>query len=378
MAVITNTAESGAAPGTLITALALTGGTAGTVFDNSGSFNANGGGMRFSDVGAAHGSLCYALGFTASAAIQRYLQWSGRTSDRVACRWYSMVSALGPSGSMGFFGLAATAPGGGTGTYTQMVTLVRQADGTVQLQRGNAREVVFTSAPLEAGVPYRFEVRVKYATASGAANGHEEFAIYAGDSPEPLPGCYWLDTVVANYTADRLPGGRVQFGGLTDASQTYYAHTHYLDDIALATDADAAAFIGPVLPAPVSTARPYVVTDNEGQWSVRGGTDPVVVVSDDEDATLIESPGAGADESITYALPPLTSGALRVIVRASQGSSTSSVRVELLQGAATVVASRVFALGAAAADHELACTPAELAAITDRSKLRVRVTGNPS
>lgn len=377
MAVITNTAESGAAPGTLITALEQTGGTAGTAFDGSGSFNQSGGGMQFSDVGVAHGSLCYALGFTTSAAIQRYLQWSGRTSDRVAVRWYSMVSALGPSGSMGVFSLAATPPGG-TGTYTPLVTLVRQADGTVQVQRGNARTVVFTSAPLEAGELYRFEVRVKYATASGAANGHEEFAIYAGDSPEPLPGCYWLDTAVANYTADRLPGGRVQLGGLTDAGQTYYAHTHYLDDLAMATDADAAAFIGPVLPAPVSTARPYVVTDNAGQWSVRGGTDPVAVVSDDEDATLIESPGAGADEAITYALPPLTSGALRVIVRASQGSSTSSVRVELLQGATTVVASRVFELGAAVADCELACTPAELAAITDRSKLRVRVTGNPS
>src|SRR5690606_2204864 len=111
-----------------------------------------------------------------------------RTSDRVAVRWYSMVSALGPSGSMGIFSLAATPPGG-TGTLAQMVILVRQADGTIQVQRGNTREVVFTSAPLEAGVMYRFEVRVKYATASGASNGVEEFAIFAGDSPEPLPGC---------------------------------------------------------------------------------------------------------------------------------------------------------------------------------------------
>ncbi|MFH6688468.1 hypothetical protein QVL82_06410 [Cellulosimicrobium funkei] len=376
MAVFLNTAESGAAPGTPITSLAQTGGTAGTAFETSGSFNQNAGGVSFSAEGAAHGALCYALGIGTTATLGRHFGWTGRLSTQVAYRWYSRVSALGSAGSLGIF--QASAGREGNGNYSPLLGLVRQADGTVQVVRGLSRAVVFTSAPIDAGVLYRYEARIKYATAAGAANGVEEFAIFAGDSPEPLPGCYWIDTAVANFVADMLPGARQLFGGTADAGQTYYAHTHYLDDVAMATGADAAAFIGPVLPAPVSTARPYVVTDNAGRWFARGGSDLVTVVSDGVPETLIESPGVEPDESITYALPPLTSGALRIGVDANRGTSTSSMRVELLQGATTVIASRTFALGAAEAHFELNCTQAELAAITDRSKLRVRVTGNPS
>lgn len=372
MALITNTAEAGVESGTAITATSQTGGTAGTAFDRMGSLHESNGGVTFDATNAAHGGLAYRLGFGSSSVRMRELSWLNRYSTRHALRWYNATSALPPVGSVGIAEVWYATQG-------KIVTLRRQADGSIQVLRGSGatETVAFTSAPLLANVVYRFEFRTKQATSIGATNGEEEFAIYLGDSPEPLPGCYHLATNVDN-NVGRQVGATVRFAGSDSSNDSYYARLEWYDDIALATDDDATTLLGPVLPAPVSTARPYIVTDNAGGFIARGGAGLVAAVSDDVDETFVESPGANAGESITYALPPLTAGALRIVARAALGSAVTTMRVELLQGASTVIAERTFELTGAATDFELACTSTELASITDRSKLRVRVTGSPT
>jgi hypothetical protein len=370
MAIFTNTAEAGVASGTPITSTEQTGGAAGTAFDSMTSLNQNNGGVTF-DSDSAHGSLAYRLGFGSGSSLPRQLTWNARYGTRHAMRWYTKFSALGATGSVTLASLWYATQG-------VVMQLQRQADGSIRLYRGGVSVgvVVFTSAPLNPNTWYRFEYRTKQASGVGVANGEEEFAIFEGDSPEPIPGCYFFDSAVNN-NVGRQVGQKVAFVDSNQSGDSFYVRTEWYDDMVLATDEHALEFVGPVLPAPVTSAHPYVVTDNSGGWVAVGGDDLIEVLSDDEDASYARSPGATEDEVLEAAIPPITSGALRVVVRAVKGSTTSSIRVEVLQGSDTVIATRTFNLTDTMDSYELNATSPELAMITDRSKLRVRVTGNP-
>jgi len=392
MARYTNTAESGQPSGTAITTLAQTGGTAGEAFTKAQSFFDGGsGGVRFTDQ-SAHGALAYQLGYlnTSGSGGWRSLAWEPEgpwdTLGRLAARWYFWVDVLAPAGTVEMGAVRNMRPStGGVSTAASCVSIARTASGAIELRLGGmSSAVVFTSPSgvLTAGQWYRFEVRAKANSAFGVADGEVEFAAFVGDSPEPIPGTYWYSNTVqtrGDYepNANQVPAAMLFGQSSSGLGQTPYVRQERWDDLVMYTGADATSLPGPVLPAPVSVARPYVVTENPGLWFPTGVGDLVEAVSDDEDLTFAESPGADINEVLEYALPPLTSGSLRVVTRARQGSSANELQVEVLQ-TDTVIATRTFTLTATVADYELVCSPSELAAITDRSKLRVRLTGSPA
>lgn len=391
MARYTNTAEAGQAPGTVVANLSQTGGTAGDAFTGTQSlFDGGSGGVQFS-ADAAHGAASYQLGYLNSTGAGG---WRGFTwlvpqaqwdlQGRLAARWYQKFGALAPSGMVMIGDVRNQRPtSGGLSTDSgSAVAFTRTASGALEVRPGGAtRAVAYTSpAVLQAGRYYRFETYVKANSAFGVADGVIEFAAYEGDSPEPI--AYWrTDTADTRGTyepyGNQIPTGMV-FGQSTSGSgQTPYARQEWWDDMVMLTGADATGLPGPVLPNPVSTAHPYVVTRNPGGWSPVSAPDIITALSDGSDNSYALSPGLTANEVLEVAIPPLTSGSLRVSGRARRGSTAATFKVEVLQGASTVVATRTYTAAEAVAGFELVATPTELAKITDRSRLRVRVTGNP-
>lgn len=390
----TNTAESGQPAGTAITTVSQTGGTAGDVFDFlNGTIDGGSGGIRFSSV-AAHGSLSYQLGYlnTSGAGGTRSLVWRPASalwdpSGRLAARKYLRIDALAPSGSVLVMEVENLRPatGGVSSRSGTAVAISRTASGAFEVRPGGMQQAVAFATPAVL-VPekwFRVEVRVKANSAFGVADGQIEFAVFEGDSPEPIPGTYWSTTTAdtrGTYEpyANQLPAG-VTFGQSTSGmGQTPYVRQEWWDDLLMLTGVDAEALPGPVLPNPVSTAHPYVVTRNPGQWSPVSAPDIITALSDGSDNSYALSPGLTVNEVLEVAIPPLTSGSLRVTGRARRGTSATTFKVEVLQGATTVVATRTYTAAEAVAGFELIATPTELGKITDRSRLRVRVTGSPA
>jgi len=164
---------------------------------------------------------------------------------------------------------------------------------------------------------------------------------------------------------------------------TSYAGTLDVDTSIYLTGTDAAQNPAPYSPAATSPVNPISVLANPGGWTPQGGAvTQAQAVSDGTDATFIRSAGSASNEVDTLRVPDVGPGNVTVTVRAriAPSSTATAVKAELLQdttviGTATFNASSTPALTTSWAD-----LPFTVAAgsITDRTKLRVRLTGNAS
>lgn len=166
----------------------------------------------------------------------------------------------------------------------------------------------------------------------------------------------------------------VDFGTPADGTTTYAL---WFDRIALS---DAASSPGRYTTG-TSPVYPADVTTNSGAWTYTGGGSSLEQsLGDGSDSTYILNPGSTTGEVITLLLAPLSSGNVVVSARVAldTGQPNGDVRCELLQGASTVVATWTQTIVSTTfTDVSHTLSSGELAAVTDRADLRLRITANP-
>jgi hypothetical protein len=126
-------------------------------------------------------------------------------------------------------------------------------------------------------------------------------------------------------------------------------------------------------PASVATTVRPSSTVSSTAWTVSGASSVHAALSDETDASYVESGDNPAGTLFEVGLPPIATGDITVAVRMQQAGATpsESVAVSLRQGA-TQIAVRTYTLTTAWTTYQFTTTSAETAAITDRSALRVR------
>ena len=126
---------------------------------------------------------------------------------------------------------------------------------------------------------------------------------------------------------------------------------------------------------------------SDGNWTNELGSTTDLYESVNEptpdDADYIQSESSPSDSTCVLSLGAVTDPGLHthhsVRYRCKITEGTGALKVELLQGASTVIASHTLSdIQQAWLDGELALSEAEAAAITDYSDLRVRLTANPA
>ena len=123
-----------------------------------------------------------------------------------------------------------------------------------------------------------------------------------------------------------------------------------------------------------STVRPNGMTSADF-LNVGGAADRPTALADELDTTYVTSPDNPAGATGTIDFPTLAAGPITVKVRhrASAASPTVSRLYEVLQGG-TSIASRTVTLPSSWTDYSFTLTAGELALVTDRSALHVRLT----
>lgn len=127
---------------------------------------------------------------------------------------------------------------------------------------------------------------------------------------------------------------------------------------------------------PAARVVPVAQAANPGAWTVEGNAETsVIAVGDLDDTTFMRTPDGPDGDSITFALGTLGPGAITVTTRGARTAEAGISRtVEVLQGDAVVIASQTFALTTAFQDYPLKLTTEQMAMVTDRKDLRVRIT----
>lgn len=352
MALQTNSLEGGS-NGTTIT----TGNSGGV---SGAAFAAVAGSPTFSNAQAAHGSLSANMGNTAAAALVRY----SVASNHVAVRSYFWLGGLSAADER----LVIFQDSSGASSYAYIV-----ANGAGKLRFGcTGGSSMWTAA---ATYPTSQWLRLEMYCVAGSttSNGVAKVGIYVGDSTTPIETVY-------TSSALNIGGGGATFGRVVVGTYSgTLAQQVYVDDIAV--EDSASDLIGPVTASPTSPAYPTAVDSNAGSWTNTGGAASIqAALADASDSTYILSPGSGSDEAIVLSVGPLLSGSnVRVPYRAwlPAGSTATQVKVELMEGG-TVRASQTQTLTSSVAPYTLALTSGEVSSITDRTNLKLRITGNPS
>lgn len=351
MASILNTASGGAVGATVTTA--NSGGASGVAFD-------------FIDV---TGTLVY----SANQAHGINSVNSAGTGTRSAFGWAG--AAVIPSKLQSFraylrVGLMPT-------LETQIVTPWNSAqyiagvnlgsDGKLRVTARGGALLYTTTTVLALNTWYRVEFSVEVGTT--ASNGVIRFGLYSMDSTTALETVFTSSTVdlgTTNVISWRM--GKISTSGNADM---------LWDSIEV--NMDSSALLGPFI-ASVPVIRPSTIISNPGNWSNVGGAASIpAALADELDSTYAQTVAAPASAQITLGMNGrLGSGTPTVLVRllASAVTPAAYADVALMQGN-VVIATRNFGpLSTSATDYSFTLTTGEAAAITDRSDLRLRVTGN--
>ena len=127
-----------------------------------------------------------------------------------------------------------------------------------------------------------------------------------------------------------------------------------------------------------NTVYPSSTVSNTG-WSAVGAGTVHAALADSSDATYVETVENPAGSTFTVALGALGAGEITVRTRNSATAATPAITREIavMQGS-TVVATRSIALTTTVTPHSFTLASEELALVTDRTALRVRVTDSAS
>lgn len=359
MTVKTNTFEGGT-NGSAVAA-AGSGGTSGDAF--SSVTISSPGTLVYDNAQAAHGVLSAKLtGGGASGAVAVYYDFTA--SGAVAVRVYFYFTAL-PTADHHLISMQTV------GGATRLFSIHINGASKLRIADASGTTGVWTAANT---VPLNQWICVQMYAAPGSttSNGVAKGGVYLGDSTTPIEAIY--SSTTANLGAGQTIG-RVVIGKTNTST---FATAYWLDDIKV--DDAATDLLGPVVAVPAATIKPASVVSNSGGWTNQGaGASIAAALADTDDATFVRSAGATTNEVITLGMTgPLSAGNVTVPYRArlAPGSAATQVKVELLEGA-TVRAVRTQTLTSSWANYSMDLTTGENAAISDRTALTVRLTGNP-
>lgn len=149
-----------------------------------------------------------------------------------------------------------------------------------------------------------------------------------------------------------------------------------IDDVRL--DSDSEIYLGPPLSSKAASNSVSVwdLTENTGNFSSVGTTDPVTALSDTSDTTYLQSIDSPSSNTFVVALEPLSLGPVTVKLRhsASTASPAVSRTIKLVQGT-TVIATKTLTLPTTPTDYEFTTNTSETSAIqSPRNNLYVEVT----
>lgn len=350
MASVLNTASGGVVGATVTTA--NSGGASGNAFD----FLDVTGSLIFSNV-QAHGTNSYHATGTGTKVT---FGWAGSAIIPSKLQSYRSYVRLG---SIPTVETQIITPWNAT-QYIAGVNL--GVDGKLRVTARGGTVLFTTATVLALTTYYRIELSVEVGTTS--SNGVIRFGLYSGDSLTAL------DTYT-NSTADLgttdVVSWRMGKIGTTGNFESWW------DSIEV--NMSSSTLLGP-FNVSVPVIRPSTLVDNSGTWSNVGGAASIpAALADESDATYAQTPPAPANATMTLGMDArLGSGTPTVTVRLAASASTPATYsdVALMQGT-TVVATRNFGpLSTSPTDYSFTLTSGETAAITDRSQLRLRISGN--
>jgi len=341
----TNTFETGLADATTLTqgGGGNSGGTAGDYFDSI--FVGAGCTLTASTTTPMHGALNARLALTASGGGN--YGWNPATPTSVFIRGYFRLSAL--PGSVSYLVTARDSATSASGFNVRISTA-----GALSVYNRTAAATLATLASnISTNTWYRLEAMF---TAAGAW----ELRVYVGDSTTlfaaPLSGT-GVTTTLSSFNMLRF--------GMEGTSLTLDCRW---DDVVYGTD-----WIGPVA---ATIARPMDLVSNPGAFTTASST-LYNALGDADNGTYTESPDLTSTAvAHRVRLSPLASGVVSLTVRLAASAASPAVNavVKLYQGA-TLIATWTQAVTTTATDYTLSLTGGELAAITDRTDLRVDVAG---
>jgi hypothetical protein len=167
------------------------------------------------------------------------------------------------------------------------------------------------------------------------------------------------------------------WGGPVASGATYGGNTLTIVDASLNT---AAWLVALELEEAVveDTVYPASTVSNTG-WTAVGAGTVHAALADSSDATYVETGDNPAGSVFTVGLNELGDGDITVRTRNVATASAPAItrQITLMQGS-TVIASRDVVLTTVIAPHAFTLTTEELALVTDRSALRVRITDTAS
>lgn len=354
MANVYNNAAGGVAGGTVTKA--NSGGGSGMAWD---SLDVTGTATFQYSSTASHGSLGYAV--TSQAGNRVSFGWTTAgsvvESKQQSLRFYYRIPALPTSENQIVipWNITQTVCGVNVTTAGKLKFINRIGTG------------IFTAAAaMSLDTWYRIEVGLEVGT--GTTDGVVRFAYFLGDSTTAIET---FTSTTADIGVDNIRAwflGKLNNNGDSNS---------FFDSIEL--DLTSGNLMGPYVAA-VSVLRPTSTVSNPGTWiNVGGAASLSASQADESDTTLAQTPSSPSNAAITFGMAGrLATGTPTVKVRlsASAASPATYADVALMQGS-TVIATRNFGpLTTTATDYSYTLTSGEAATITDRSDLRVRVTGN--
>lgn len=348
MTIRVNTAAGGTA-GTAAT-ISNTGGVSGDAFDTADL--ATGGIWEFSST-SSHGTVGYRVQGTAARAYFGWNSFSSATAT-MSSRFYIRVPAA-PSIAIQIFQVRSSTAAAGS---------INMTTGRALQVTDSAGGVLYTSNALTLDTWYRLEIAHEVGTST---TGKIWFAYYSMDSTTPVQTMF--TSTNANLGTANL--NEVRFGKLGQTGN----HEMFIDS--LKVDNATTSLLGPHIVS-VASLRPAATVSNPGSWSEVGGAGSAAAALADELNTTYITTGANPSAAaITFSMNgTLDTGPVTVKVKADIDTSVAgTVDVALMQGT-TVIATRQFSVTTTISDFQFTTTTSETSAITDRSDLRIRLTGN--
>lgn len=334
-------------------------GTAATT-SNTGASSVNalsGGTVTFDSGVAARGSTCglkMAATGSSSAADIRY---TIPANSKYATTLVVTSSNASPSASITLLTLWASG--------SRALTVFLSTAGKFGIIDGAGVGVSPVMSAITAGARYRLGLVVD--NSGGTSAGKVTFNVYTETGTTALGS-----TSVTNMNLLASPIDQLRLGATlwpTEGASTGFDDVQWDDGATTEIDGISAAS---------ASIRPAATSANPGAWVTDSGatTGLAAAVADESDATYVTSPSNPVNASVTFSFNvPLASGSITVKTRGASDLSSPVVSrlVELLQGS-SVMSSQTYTLSTTVTDHSWTLSSTEMASITDRSNLFVRVT----
>jgi hypothetical protein len=286
---VKNTAESGLANGTDVTA-ANSGFAGSTAFNGANAVTPGGGTIKFSSAHPFKGALSYEFAPVAGAAC--YVEWNtiATPTNAAAARayWYSTGY---PLTGQSIINIRSTTGG------NSAVQLVIGVDGVISIVSDQSASVVWTSAgALSLSTHYRIEIGITNGTST---TGTLNVQTYLGDSTTPVAN---LSGTASGLNFGTFAIGTCRFGRVSGSGATTWPAKVYLDDIAFRTGS--ASLFGPSVAnvAPTANAGADILTGVVGTPVSRTGTgtDPDGTISAYE-WSVVSYPAGSTSPTLTGA-----------------------------------------------------------------------------